>query len=177
MSVKITTLVQGVERLRRELQLAQPHTQQRVATEIKKSTQTVTAGAQARAPRRTGELTATIRDEYGKDGLSGFVKAGYGQLERRSRATTDKGAARFAKVKASRAARRVKFLAATSSRAAFANADLGVYASVVEHGDSRTGRAPHPFLIPPFTSERPHAIENINKALNATVEDIGRGAS
>ncbi len=173
MNTKI--VLEGFDRLARELKLANPHIRARVVAAIRTNTQAITVQAVARAPRKTGELAATGRAEYGRDGLTGLVKFGYGELGRRSRATTAKGARRFAKVQASRDARAVKFSKAGSSRATLASADLGVYAPVIDRGDSRRHIKAQHYLGGPFETQKPIVIRDIGQAMTATVDEMGGG--
>lgn len=149
-SVKIA--LAGAEELTRALKLANPRTRARVVAVIKHNTQIVAAKAEAAAPKKTGELASTIRAEFSKDGLVGFVKVGYGKLPRRSKAETVKGKAR----------------AKGRSR----KTGKGAFAPVVERGDPRRHHFPHPFLVPGFTAQKPTAIRDINHALNESVKEI-----
>lgn len=151
--VKVTTLISGVDKLARELKLANPHIRARVQRAIKKNAEAVAAAARARAPKKTGELVSTIRAEYRNDGLAAFIKVGLGKLPRRSHATTMKGRLKLAMKKRKTGA--------------------GAYAPVIEHGDPRRNRAAKPFLIPPFRANHPTAVRDIDQALRATVEEIG----
>lgn len=152
MSSKAGMALIGAERLIRELKLADPKTRANVKASIARQTKAVVAKAKAAAPRVTGELASTIRDEYSPDGLAGFAKVGKGKLPRRSKAVTAKGQ------------QRAKGRKRTPGQ--------GAYAPVVELGDKRRNRKPHPFLIPAFTSQKPAAMADISKALNDGVKDV-----
>ncbi len=152
MSVKFSMAMQGAEQLNRALKLAVPETAARVRGAIQKNTRAIAAAARARAPKVTGEMAATIRDEYSPDGLIGYVKVGKGKLPRRSRAGTVKGRAR--------------------ARGRARSTGQGAYAPVVERGDPRRHHKPHPFLIPAFTARKPTAVADISHALNESVSRI-----
>jgi hypothetical protein len=156
MSANVTTLLAGSEQLIRALKLSVPKTKARVVAEIHKHTSAIAAKAKAGAPRVTGELAGTIRDEYSQDGLVGFVKVGFGKLPRRSRAATIAGIAR-AKGRVRKVGR-------------------GAYAPVVERGDPRRHHLPHPFLDPPYQADKPKAIADITPALNDSMNDIASEA-
>jgi len=123
----------GAEQLQRALKLAIPVTAARVRSAVQKNTKTVAARAEAKAPKKTGELASTIRDEYSQDGLVGFVKAGYGKLPRRSKAGTMKGQQR-AKGRTRKTGR-------------------GAYAPVVDRGDPRRNITATHFLASPFEQQ------------------------
>ncbi len=149
---KVVTFLAGAEQLARALRLSVPATKAAVVEVIQKHTKAVTAKARADAPRVTGELASTVRDEYSQDGLIGYVKVGFGKLPRRSKAQTIAGQQR-AKIKERRTGR-------------------GAYAPVVERGDPRRHHLPHPFLLPPYEAEKPSAIADIDKALHHTMDDV-----
>jgi hypothetical protein len=156
MSAGVTMLLEGAEQLTRALKLAVPKTKARVVAQIHKHTAAIAAKAKAGAPRLTGELASTGRDEYSQDQLTGFVKFGYGKLPRRSKAATIAGLAR--------AKGRVR------------KTGKGAYAPVVERGDPRRHHLPHPFLDPPYQAEKPAAIADISHALNDSMNDIASEA-
>ncbi len=140
----------GAEQLNRALKLAIPHVAANMRAAIQKNTKAIASAAKARAPKLSGELASTIRDEYSTDGFAGFVRVGKGKLPRRSRAVTVKGRARVRTRKAGQ----------------------GAYAPVVERGDPRRHHRPHPFLIPSFTARKPTAMADISHALNDGVSKI-----
>lgn len=172
--VKFSTQIEGIDRLSRAFKLAQPAIKARVVTAIRKNADAVLARSETKVHRRSGELSATGRAEFANDGLVGMVKYGYGVLARRSKATTGRGAKRLLKIKQKRDDRRLQLALARNSRQAYSVADLGVYAPVVERGDKRRHHQPHPFLIPAWTEQKPTAVQDINQALNKTVEDIAK---
>ncbi len=155
MSAKFSMLLAGAEQLTRALKLANPKTRARVAKAIHDSTNAIAQAAKARAPRKSGEMANTIRAEFAADGLVGFVKVGLGKLPRRSKAKTAKGLVR--------------------ARGRTRKVGPGAYAPVVERGDPRRNRKPHPFLIPAFDQRKPQAVADIKNAMDNTVEEIARG--
>ncbi len=152
MSVKFTTVLGGAEELKRALQLAIPHTRANVVAAVKHNTEAVEAKAQAAAPKVTGELASTIRSEYTNDGLVGTVKVGYGNLPRRSRATTAKGVKR--------------------AKGRTRKTGKGAYAPVVDRGDPRRHIKAQQFLTRPFEQQKPGAIKDIDHALNDSMKAI-----
>lgn len=153
--VKVTTVLEGFDRLARELKLAVPETKARVVAAIRKNTQAVASKAKVAAPRRSGTMAGTIRDEYSDDGLVGFIKVGFGKLPRRSKAFTAGG-----KIRARRRNRTL---------------GPGAQAPIIERGDPRRNRKPEPFLNPSLASQRPTVVNDVNTALNRTVQDIANG--
>ena len=165
-SVKAT--LANVENFRRQIALMNTHTRDRTIAAIKRGTKSVQIGAEARAPKKSGELASTIRSEFSKNGLTGYVKAGFGKLLRRSRAGTEKGMAR---AKARRENNRLQLALAGTSRQAMSVIDLGVYAPVVERGDPKRHHKPHPFMIPAFNAERGAIASDVTTALRRTVAE------
>jgi HK97 gp10 family phage protein len=157
MSTKITTLLDGVPRLMRQLQLADAATRERTIAAIERGTKRVAAGARSRAPKLTGELAGTIRDEYSKDRLIGYVRVGFGKLLRRSKASTEARRQRLAKKRRTKGARTGK----------------GTYAPVIERGDPRRHRKAHPFLMPAFNGEKPTIVSEIGQATKDGVHAAG----
>ncbi len=153
MSVKFSVALGGAERLMRELQLAKPRTRANVQRVIQANTKAVAAKAKAEAPKLTGEMAGTIRDEYSQDGLIGYVKVGYGKLPRRSRAGSAAGRSRL--------------------RARKRKTGLGAYAPVIDRGDPRRHIKAARFLSQPFAQQKPTAMKDIAHALNGSVQEIG----
>ena len=144
---KFTTLLEGVPRLVRQIQLADTATRERTIAAVQRGTKRVAASARARAPKASGEMASTIRDEYSKDGLVGFVKVGLGKLARRSRASSAAAKDRLAKKRSARARARGKGRM-----------------PVIEHGDPRRHRTANPFVIPALVGERDAIIADLAKA-------------
>lgn len=140
--------VEGVVRVRTALKLASTDAGARVRKEIARATKAVEAGAIARVPVRTSELKDTIRSDLSRDGLTGLVKAGFGQLKRRSRSTGK---------------RRRK------SRVQMGPIEPGIYAMVVEFGDKNRNKPAEPYFFPAFDAEKPALVEGIRSAINETV--------
>jgi hypothetical protein len=151
-SVKFSVFVEGVDSLSRALKLADPLTRSRVAEAIRKNTKQVTAEARSKAPKLTGEMASTIRDEYSEDGMVGMVKVGEGKLPRRSQAKTARGQA--------------------THRSRRRSTGKGAYAPVIDRGDPRRNRKAQPFLSEPFQADKPQAVSDINRALEKAVDDI-----
>lgn len=170
MSTNAKIVLANVEKFAREIKLMNEHTRTNVKGAIQRGTRAVAAGAVSRAPKRSGELASTIRDEYSASGLVGYVKAGYGKLQRRSRATTAKGAAN---AKDRREKMKARFAAAGTSKAALAAANLGVYAPVVERGDKRRHKPARPFLVPSLKAATPTINAEVTTALNAATRETG----
>ena len=142
----------GADQLKRALQLAKPKTQARFKVAIQKNTKAIAVKAKAAAPKVTGEMASTIRDEYTNDGMVGLVKVGEGKLPRRSKAKTAAGQKR--------------------AKARKRKVGKGAYAPVVERGDPKRKHKPHPFLVPSFSSQKSTAISDMTHALNDTVKEI-----
>lgn len=171
--VKFSTVIEGADKLSRAMKLSVPAIRTRTVAAIKKNTEAVLVRSESKVPRKSGELASTGRAEFANDGLVGMVKYGYGVLPRRSKATTSSGRTRFAlRRQQQKEQRRLQLALARNSRQAFSVADLGIYAPVIERGDKRRHRQPHPYLIPAFSEQKPQAVQDINAALNATVEDM-----
>jgi len=170
MSSKFTAELRNVEAFQRAVKLTNKATRDRMVSAIQRGTEAVVAGALTRVPRKSGELAWTLRAEYGKDGLVGYAKAGFGTLLRASRA---KSAAGLAKFRAKREQQRVKRKAATSSRSALAAGDVGVYAPVVERGDPKRNHQAHPFMVPALLKARPAIIADTTRAMYDGIKDGG----
>jgi hypothetical protein len=155
-SAKFTTVLDGVPRLLRQIQLTDAGTRARTIAAIQRGTKRVAAAARTRAPKVSGEMASTIRDEYSKDGMIGYVKVGFGKLLRRSQASS--------------AARRDRLTKRRKAKGA--KSGKGSYAPVVEHGDKRRHKKAHPFVIPAFQAER-SSIETELK--QATVDGAKAG--
>jgi hypothetical protein len=158
----------NADRLNRAIKLTDKTTRTNVVSAIARGTRAVTQGAITRAPKRSGELSSSIRDEYSKSGLTGYVKAGYGKLQRRSKSVR---AERVSRLKARRRAEKAK-----NSRGALREIQLGVYAPIIERGDARRNRNPMPFLYPALKAERPTIQTDIGRAMD-TGMDQGMRAS
>jgi hypothetical protein len=152
----------------RAVKLTDQHTRKNVSAAVRRGTKAVAQGAISRVPVRSSELQGTIRDEYSKDGMVGFVKAGYGKLLRRSRSVSEE---RRANLKARRRAEKQK--KAKGSKNAMNQLDLGVYAPVVERGDRRRNKPAKPFLHPSLRAERPRIQSDMKHALNTAARQGG----
>jgi len=168
--MKLTTVLSGVPEFVRAVELTDKKTKEKMIEAIHHGTEEVAAKAEEKVPRRSGELASTIRAEYSKDQMTGFVRAGYGKLIRKSRAKSEGGLAR---AKQRRAKRRERLAAANTSKRALAALDLGVYAPVVERGDPKRHKPARPFLIPALMEERPEIMNEIKKATAKASEEGG----
>ena len=176
MSTSFKAVLANVEGFRRQIALMNEHTREKTKEAIKHGTHAVVKGAETRAPEVSGELKQTIRAEFAPNGLTGFAKAGFGRLVRRSRATTERGKARAAQLKAKRTAA-WKSGKVNSSKKAMALLDLGVYAPVVERGDKKRHHKAHPFMIPAFRSAEPSIKQDIAAALRTVASATERAVS
>lgn len=175
--IDIKAALAGVPQLVRAIQLTDAGVRTRTIAAVKRGTEAVVAGAEMRVPKVTGELAFTIRAEYGKDGMIGYAKAGYGTLPRRSQASTVNKADRLARRRGLSAQQRQALVnAAKSSRQALSRVGgLGVYAPVVERGDPRRHHEPHPFLIPALMAERAGIMADIAHAADDGAASGGLG--
>lgn len=144
----IKIALEGAPALSRALKLADPATKTLVAATIKQHTQRLRDEARADAPKVSGDMASTIRDEYSADGLTGYVKVGIGKLKRRGQA---------AKIR--RQGGRVR-------------TGKGAYAPVVNYGDPRRHRQAEPFLTRPYQADRPQIIADLDHDLSRVVKDI-----
>lgn len=174
---KVTAFIDGVARFQRSLELMDEGTRRRTVAAVREGAIHVERGAELRVPKVSGELAYTIRSEFTKDGMVAWVKAGYGKLLRRSRATTGKNQAKTAAARERAKARSdnndKRRALAMSSRAAAAATDLGIYSAVVEHGDKRRNKPKRPFLMPSFVTEKPNILANLAKAPQAAAKEAG----
>lgn len=145
MSDFVSAVVSGIPQVRRSLALLNTGTRTRCIKAVDESLAEAKADALARVPRLTGELAATIRTTRAPDYPTGYLEVGYGTLKRRSRSTGK---------------RRVKHRVPT-----LANTMPGVYAMVVEFGDSRRNKPAEPFIVPAIEETRPHHEARIAAAL------------
>jgi hypothetical protein len=144
----IKAALMGVDAFKRAVALTDAGTKARTIAAIQRGTQAVAAKARARAPKRSGEMAGTIRDEYSESGLIGYVKVGFGKLLRRSRGAT---AEKRAKTKKRRKAKGSK-------------SGQGSYAPVIERGDKRRNREARPFVVPALREERPQIVRELEAA-------------
>lgn len=166
----ISATLVGVPELYRRVRMMDGEVYVRTRRAIRRGTEAVVSTAKTLVPRRTGELESTIRAEFSKDEMTGYAKAGYGKLLRRSRASSS--SVRYEKAKARRAQRQKDLLLATSSKQAFALADLGVYAMVVEYGDKKRNKPRLPFMGPAFWRERPAIVRELRDALQGAANRV-----
>lgn len=141
-------ILEGADKFHRAVQLTDAATRANTISAIERGTKAVVAKAKARAPKRSSEMAETIRDEYSKSGLVGYVKVGYGKLLRRSRAST---AEKRNKLKAKR-------------RRKGSKSGQGAYAPVIERGDKRRNREAKPFMYPALNEQRPSIIKELEAA-------------
>lgn len=149
MAASFSMALKGGAELIRQLKLASPDAQARVKAAIQRDTKAVAAAARSAAPKVTGEMAATIRDEYSPTGMTGYVKVGIGKLRRRSKSTGKR------------------------HRRRTVTTGPGAYAPVVERGDQRRHHLPHPFLIPAYVQRKPQIMQDITAAIDNTTKEIG----
>lgn len=164
----------GVPELERRVKLLDVNVQRSIRADVKRGTEAVTGGAYSRAPSKSGELRATIRSEFSKDGLTGWAKAGYGKLLRRSRRQKNSEASeqRYGKAKARNETRALQFRLANNSRQAMSVADLGVYAPVVEHGDRKRNKPKRAFMAPAFAAEVDGIQTSMQRSLQRSANQV-----
>lgn len=172
--IEVSAYLTGVPNLIGKIRMMDVRVQQRVREAVRKGTEAVTAGARQRAPKVSGELAASIRSEFEKDGLTGWTKAGYGKLLRRMKSKTGDRTQRYAEAKARHAQRRQQLRVAKNSRQALKLADLGVYAPVVERGDKRRNKPKRPFMYPSLHQETPAIASNIARAVRRSADEVTR---
>lgn len=168
----VSMVLEGTLETMRAAELADVGIRSRTVAAIRRGTMAVVAGAEQRVPKNTGELAWTIRAEFSKNGLTGYAKAGYGKLLRRSgsraAAVRDKHLRKLADHK-------LQMRLAGSSKQALSAGDVGVYAPVVERGDAKRHHRAHPFLIPAFKSEEGGINASIIDAAKTGVMAAGFG--
>jgi hypothetical protein len=154
----------------RAAELADVNIRNRTIAAIHRGTLAVVSGAEHRAPKRTGTLAWTIRGEFSKDGLTGFAKAGYGKLLRRSKSRTAAVRDRHLRKLADN---KLQARLAGTSKQALSVSDLGVFAPVVERGDARRHHRAHPFMIPSYKAEAPRIEQSILAAAQTGITEAG----
>lgn len=142
----------GMDRAALKLAMVHPEVQQRVVTAIEQTTNDALSEARARVPVLSGELRDTLRREYSKTGLAGYVKAGFGKLARK----------RFKGEK--RKTRALRGLKEESAEL------RGVYAAVVEFGSVK--KPARPYLVPAVESVRNAHNTRIADAVRAGLDDV-----
>lgn len=172
--VEMAAWLSGVPELERKVRLLDRNVQERMRKTVRTGTDRVTAGAHQRAPKVTGELAYSIRSEFTKDGLTGYTKAGFGKLLRRTRAT--KNAVRYQRAKERAQARaehlRLQSRLANNSRQALSVADLGVYAPVVERGDRKRNKPKREFMYPSFEAEVDGIKSQMQRDLQRSADEV-----
>jgi len=159
------TLV-GVKQFRTRLRVLNKDVASRVRKTVADGAAKVVAGAKSRVPVDTGELKATIRAEFSDDGTVAFVKAGYGKLKRKS--------------KNPNSARSRRAIAGHKRRGTFVakSYGAGVYAPVVEYGDSSAPniRKARPFMHPSMEEQRPRLIKQFRDDLRGATDSAARAS-
>lgn len=176
MSMKITSVVTGVNEVRTAFRMLDTGLQSRLRAAVADTTTEVKAGAMARVPvsgpnaRKAkgrpgpGELRDTIRAEIGGDGFVGYVKAGYGKLGRSSRARKATSAGQ---------ARRQRKLRAKARKRSLAAQGVGKYAMVIEFGSPKEHKAAQPYMRPARQAAIPGHAARIQTAINGAVDAAG----
>lgn len=149
----ITTEMIGFDKAFRKLALSTTYVQKRVKPEILLSASKALNYARGFVPRRTGELASTLRMRVSKDGMVGFVDAGYGVLKR-----------------ANKSRQRRKHL--SGAKLYTLSHMPGVYAPVVEFGSRRNHASP--FLRPAIEAVRNDHNERIFVAIKNGLEDLAK---
>lgn len=174
-------IVKGVGDIRVAFKFLREGVQTEVRAAIAETTQAVTRDAQSGAPvsdpadrkakhrAGAGELRDTIRDEYSADGFTGFVKAGYGKLKRRSK--------RSAKPKKQGPERYATFMRRLHREALAMDAmrASGVYAMVVEYGDPRRNKPARPFMRRALSGNKAGHNARLRAALEAATRKAAQG--
>lgn len=152
--MKLYITMTGLPELRRAFDNVTPEIERALAREVRTTTLEVVDGAKSRVPVLSGELRDTIRADFSANGLFGFIKAGYGNLRRRTHAKID-----------SKRRRRRKA----------ADTSPGVYAMVVEFGSTK--QAAQPYMFPALEAARAgfesRAEAALEPALQRAVQSAG----
>ena len=149
--MKVTVKITGDKAILGSLSLMNVKGRIRLGQAVDRSSAAILVGAQARVPKRSGELAKTLRRKISPSGLSATIMAGYGQLARKGKA------------------------AGARARGIKVNDGKGVYAPVVEFGSSTSPA--QPFLFPALEAEKPAFLAGCNAAMEHTVTDVERGTS
>lgn len=171
-ALRMQVVLEGAPELIRRVQLMETRQRERTKGAIRRGTHNVVTRAQRLVPKRTRELESTIRAEFSRDGMVGYAKAGYGQLLRRSKSSSQ--SVRFKKAKARREERQLQLRLANTSKQAFSVADLGIYAMVVEFGDRKRNKPRRPFMNPAFAQETPAIRKDLQQALQKSADEVTR---
>jgi hypothetical protein len=161
--ISVSVVLNGVADFVRQVELMNTRTRQRTIVAIRRGTEAVGNAARSRVKTRTGELKSTIREEFSKDGMVGWVKAGYGILPRSTKSGAMGAARRIAAMERSKKMK-AKLVLAGSSKTALSAADLGIYSPVVEFGDKRRNKPRLPFMGPAFQSKKAGILKELKDA-------------
>lgn len=173
---KITGVVTGINQVRTAFRMLDTGLQARLRGAVAETTHAVREGAASRVPvsgpgsRKAkgrpgpGELRDSIREEFSREGFTGYVKAGFGKLTRRSRAGagTRKGQEK----------RNVKIAASRRARALTSHG-LGKYAMVIEYGSPNKGKAAQPYMRPARHAEDANHRARVERAIAGAVTAAG----
>lgn len=147
--IKIT----GANAFSRAVGNVTPELKNAISEALHKNAEKVVEGARQRVHKKSGELAATIRDEYSPDGLVAWIRAGFGQLKRSPRSHR------------------------RSKSGSKVQGGQGDYAAVVEFGSKTENQQPHPFLFPAFDAQRAEFLDDMqhasDKALDEAVKKAG----
>jgi hypothetical protein len=180
MSQKVgMSLVFDAKRVQAAFKMMRGEVRARMQQQVKESTERVESGAKARVPvsgpasRKAknrlgpGELRNTIRSELSPEGLTGFVKAGFGQGHRKSRVSRPMG-------RNQRVLNATQFMRAQHAEALRMNAAMdrtaGRHAMNVEYGVPSRGQPAQPFLRPAKEAELPALRKGVGDALRGAVD-------
>lgn len=177
--IKLSMRVRGVKEFARKVDLTNKATFKYAKEVVHDGTRQIEGLAKGNVPKRTGELEGTIRSEFGRDGMVGWVRAGYGRLVRRGATTKLKQRAAKRAAKRSRAMRKLlglKRVGITFSKRALlsaAGSDAGVYAPVVEHGDRRRNKPARHFLRNAFETAAPSIGQQFAQVPDRAAREAG----
>lgn len=153
---KLTVRLSGANVVVGKLRAMDTVAKRLLAGAVKRATLRTAGRARSTVRRKSGELASTIRSEFSRDGLAGWVKAGYGKLPRGSRA------------KSYAAKRRL----AAKRRAKGVIVGRGAYGPIIEYGNPKRGARPFKFLKPAYEAERNGFRREAESALAGTVREV-----
>jgi hypothetical protein len=144
----------GFDKAALRITLLEPKIRTRVQHEIVETTNAALALANQFVPRLSGELARTLRADISKSGMTGQVKAGFGNLPSKRKGES----ARIRRV------RGAKELGPQLP---------GAYAAIVEWGSQ--GRPGHHYLMPAAEGVREQHQQRIANAILEGVKDVAAG--
>lgn len=202
-SVKLSMQVRGVKEFVQKVDLSNKHIVRLARKIIKEGTHHIESLAFQNVPKRTHELASTIRAEFSDDGMTGWVRAGYGKLIRRARGKVKMKRVRKrvsigrradgtiikaetdikvdvraqARARQSRKARKLSRMirkgGVGSVPRPFASMDAGVYAPVVEHGDPKRNKPARKFMRRAFETGAPRVRHDFQELPARAAREAG----